>query len=214
MRWLDEQVQRLCTWLNDLLSGRHQLATLGYQLAGVDPTPQFPVDRRAPDHIVAMAHTNAAEKAVPGAAGGNQGWFTQTNTSCGYWAYCHIKGYPCVKLGVGTNSVEAGENAPNPMYGDLQRAGSDLCPNGSTTGTAWYGCCFKPGTQGSTAGVQQARLIAFLDCCQENHPTRWGIPCVNWWGAKNWCFFNNEERTYYCTVVVDMGDDSSLGCNQ
>src|SRR5262249_37406502 len=138
----------------------------------------------------------------------NQGWFRQGPDSCGYWAYCHLKGYPCAKLGVGDNAVE-GE--PNPWYQDLNNAGRSLCPTGSSSGIAWFGCCFKPGTQGPQEGTERSKMIAFLDCCQENHPTRWGIPCVNWWGAKNWCFFNNQERTYYCTVVVDIGNDEA--CN-
>jgi hypothetical protein len=232
MRWLDGEVERLCNWLNDVVSGRRPLARLGSRLAGVWGGAPLPVDRRKGPEILQM-HTNQYEKG--GAANAKAGTYPWEG-GCGFWAYCHMSGEPCVWCG-GKNALSSG----HPYANDLSKAGKDLCPSfhwwgksdigssysHSSMGVAWYGCCNDPYGKG--------KLIAFLDCCGSHaQPCSWGYTCKNWPGAKNWCTgavtgyrqgphgeqvpvyyttgwepFTDEH--YYCTVVIDINSDGS--CN-
>ena len=195
-RWLDRTVRRLCDWLNSVVSGRHLLAGLGHRLAGIDGMTRLPVDRRVPSNVLHM-HVNAQAPDVVGQAGL---LLPNKPNSCGFWAYCYTKGWPCALLGVGKNAVGADAD---PKYTDLTLSGRDLCPILSTPGMAWYGCCQDP------SGA--AKMIAFQDCCKADVGWRLHIPCLNWMGAKNWCWDGQKEvLNYYCTVAVEqVGQDRS-----
>jgi hypothetical protein len=125
-----------------------------------------------------------------------------------YWAYCHMKGQPCVWCN-GRNAVYHNHGEEN-----LKELGGELCPKGKDAGNAWFGCCDGP---------RGHRLIAFMDCCGEG----FCVPNVNkvvnnWPQAKNWCFSDKDRppgppaagtlgghignKSYYCTVVVDVGE--------
>lgn len=230
-RWLDKMVQRLCEGLNDFFPGQHILANAGYGMAGLPRMLILPVDRRLPSNILHMAHGNAGDMANKAHVGGG----SNTESTCEFWAYCHMSGQPCVWCG-GRNSVAVFDS----RYSELGAAARALCPSGKTGGNAWWGCCRNP------AGT--AKLIAFLDCCGSGFCKNLGLSrCRNWPDAKDWCTFNIPaitmrvpagpmegrgagfptkevtlpaqvnattwfgDKSYYCTVVVDAGGDAT--CN-
>jgi hypothetical protein len=203
---LDRWTESLCAWLNSVLPGGHGLALAGERLAGIPGGVLLPVDRRLGlGTKLYMANTGDSmmEKAKPSAlptTSGNSNEYT-----CGFWAYCHISGQPCFRcqpapLAGSINSLLPGRNK------DL----ASLCATmGKTGGTFWFGCCRNP------AG--EPKLIGFGDCCSKgsNAPqdcakgTAW---CENWPDAKNWCFSSSSQNanfTYYCTIVIDTGGDST-----
>jgi hypothetical protein len=219
-RWADEMVERLCHWLNAVVSSKRRLALLGNGMAGVNGGTPLPVDRRHGPMVVQTNWDNRYENATPYQAlppvhgkspsGNDEG-------ECGFWAYCHLKGDLCVHCG-GKNAL-----TPGAYGGNFTWAGKALCPEGKYGGQAWFGCCLDPTGKG--------RLIAFLDCCGHNL-----IPCghlfwddcENWPEAKSWCvegppqtetydgkdhayYPASQKNPYYCTVVLDMNGDKS--CN-
>jgi hypothetical protein len=227
MRWLDFMVERLCNWLNDVVSGRRPLARLGSRLAGVWGGTPLPVDRRIGAEIIKM-HTNQYEKA--GAANAKSGGYI-LGGNCGFWAYCHMSGQPCIWCD-GKNALGSTSNR---YASDLSKAGKDLCPSftgwGKSHGAAaWFGCCKDMTGKG--------KLIAFMDCCGSKllpcSIRHWR--CKNWPEAKDWCigpitgyrqgphgeqvpvYYTTSkylerftDENYYCTVVIDMNSDAS--CN-
>jgi hypothetical protein len=202
--WLDGMVRRLCRWLNDVMPRGHPVALTGRRLAGLGNGFFLPLDRRlAPNVLMTWdngnekVHKSAAAKLVKGKAPAHE-------SDPHFWAYCHMKGQPCVWC-KGKNDLVPNNDPP-----DLSALGATLCPAGKTVGNAWYGCCDGPN------GI---RTIAFLDCCGHG----WCVPnpfkkVTNWKEAKNWCFNQDNkpkagtfgghigEGSYYCTVVVDNGE--------
>ncbi len=192
---------------------------LGNGLAGQYGGIPLPVDRRIGPEILRYNWDNRQDNANPGHA---KSGTVPIPGNCGFWAYCHMKGEPCVWCG-GKNGLSPG----NPYAGDFSKAGEDLCPSfqgfgHSHAGTAWFGCCKDP------SGV--AKMIAFLDCCGSHmqkcngHWLREGEECKNWPEAKSWCITGlptgylgwssrpvYETEHYYCTVAIDMQQDQS--CN-
>jgi hypothetical protein len=215
MRWLDGVVERLCDWLNASVSGRGRLAVLGNGLAGVYGGTPLPVDRRKGPEILQM-HTNSHEQASPAHLRTGVSPF---ESNCGFWAYCHMSGQPCVWCG--------GSNDLTGKGSSFSTSGTNLCPSfsgwgKSHGGSAWYGCCMDP--------YGRARLIAFLDCCGSHAvPCKVFGKCKNWPEAKNWCIgpitgFNRggmpvyhttswfepfTDTNYYCTVVIDANNDAA-----
>src|SRR5262245_8448541 len=126
MRWLDDVVERLCNWLNDAVPGRHRLALVGNGLAGVYGGAPLPLDRRRGPEILQM-HANQYDMADRSHAKGEYSGlrpgtninvkYTITNHNCGYWAYCHMSGEPCVRCG-GNNALLPG----NQYRLDLKKA--------------------------------------------------------------------------------------------
>jgi hypothetical protein len=211
-QWLDQTVERLCTWLNAVLPGDHQLVAAGYGLAGLQKGFVLPVDRRLGPSALHMSYTgeNKLLKGYKTAA-----WRPATSapeTDCHFWAYCHISGVPCAKC------------KPVGVPGSINflRPDSNLdgfCSRlGKMNGTCWFGCCRNP------AG--QPRFIAFFDCCSLGYPAPQNCggaydaaKCENWPDAKDWCFetqvakddqtmygTTHKKATYYCTVVIDRGE--------
>ena len=219
VRWLDGLVERLCNWLNDRVSGKRRLALLGDGLAGVQSGIPLPVDRRIDPGILEMHH-NRNEMATKGHLISGS---SSVETSCGFWAYCHLTGDLCVWCG-GDNALMPG----NPHANDFVKAGEDLCPTfagwgKSHGGSAWFGCCAYPSGE-KTVG----KMIAFLDCCGDHSWMApcggfWKSECKNWPQAKSWCTtvpstFSStpgppqyQTEQYYCTVVIDVQQNQS--CN-
>jgi hypothetical protein len=189
MRWIDQKVHDLCEWLHDTLSGRHGLSTVGYELAGLGGLIPLPTDRRTRPDVLMMSASESPQRNRNSPK--DTGVYTP-DTSCKFWAYCHMNGTPCIHCG-GRNSI-----APNIDY-EL----THLCPPGKTVGVAWFGCC--------TDSSGYARDIGFWDCCGSGYcsldPKK---VCANWPAAKSWCNVTGKsDRTgpmsYYCTVVMDNG---------
>jgi hypothetical protein len=210
-RRLDRIVETLCRWLNDFFPGNHGLAVVGDGLAGLERWLVLPVDRRVPDNIslvndVEHMSGKAAKATARGGTGGPETvkWYQPNIVSCSFWAYCYMKGQPCVWCG--------GKNELSGHYsGDF----TPLCPTGKNALQFWYGCCKDP-----SGGFH---LIAFVDCCGtgfcKDDP---GQVCRNWREAKGWCVRQSGAGpngyapqpargpdSYYCTVVVDQGDCGS-----
>jgi hypothetical protein len=199
--WIDGLVERLCNWLNDSISGRRRLALLGNGMAGVDGGATLPVDRRLGADYFPLGQNSRAMQDPAHAKRGGLGT-ERDEDSCGFWAYCHMRGRPCVWCD-GKNALARDNPYPNRFFS----AGRDLCPTffmgGKSKGSsAWYGCCKNP------LGV--AHLIAFLDCCGDHHTycgagffRPFSHKCINWPAAKDWC----DTVDYYCTVAIDMNQD-------
>jgi len=189
---IDDALERFCVWLNDFFPGDRRLAFVGHAIAGVGSPRPLPIDRRLAPSVLLMAHTNGGDMAYGARAKGGTG----NQTSCGFWAYCHMSGQPCVWC--------AGKNSVDGRATDQEAVGRTACPAGKIPGAAWYGCCRDP------AG--RLKLIAFLDCC--GHGFCAGLSrCNNWPEAKNWCFFDGQSshigaRGYYCTISIWVGDCS------
>ena len=211
IRRYDEILQRFCQWLDDFFPGNRGLAIVGSSLAGLQTTLTLPADRRfIPDtlHLAGQRAWDAGRRAPSFLS-----VRTRPNTSCDFWAYCHMSGRPCVWCG-GANSLGSSRKNITRTSGVATGApgqARDLCPTGSYGGTMWFGCCTDPSTS-------RVRQIAFLDCCKsaqiwpqnlcggllghENNPRG----CRNWPQAKNWCWGNYTH--YYCTVAFTVGDDT------
>jgi hypothetical protein len=223
-RWFDRLIERWCEALNDLLPGHRFLAAVGYEMAGLRGMFMLPVDRRMEPGVMKMASEHPLlrhERAGPNQRDGGgiadssggprldparqDGHIIGRGTSaserdCGFWAYCHMSGQPCVWCGGRNNVVEGATVLP-----------AQLCPQGKNLFLAWYGCCRNP--QG------QIKLIGFWDCCGEG--TCWGVYgvsysagpwCKKYAQSKNWCSStgvpdsNRGPFSYYCTVAINHGD--------
>jgi len=211
-QWLDRVVQRLCEWLDDFIPGNHGLAVLSDSIAGVGTGVLLPVDRRAPqseyNSYIHSPEYEIGKQVTSKARGDGQ---ARQDSDCGFWAYCYMKGQPCVWCG-GQNSADVSAGLQTV---DLSGAGSwisnQLCPSGKNALGAWYGCCTHPN------GAMY--LVAFVDCCGTGmcRDNPWNR-CANWPQAKNWCVVGPTRQTsytgpnsYFCTVAVYAGpcvDDS------
>src|SRR5262245_56207209 len=96
VRRLDRWTESLCAWLNARFPGGHGLALAGERLAGLPGGVLLPIDRRlglGPELYMANTGESMMEKAKPGAIkGGNS-----NESTCGFWAYCHLSGQPCYR---------------------------------------------------------------------------------------------------------------------
>jgi len=195
--WVERITRKICEWFDDLFPGGHAVATVGYSLAGLRASMPLPVDRkwRPPTSIFSVG--NIAENANKAHVKTGK---AAPESSCDFWAYCHISGNPCVWCG-GKNSLFP----VNVKHNDFSVAGKALCPSGTTNGIAWFGCCRNPNTK-------VAKMIAFMDCCglDENDCGPGKDECHNWRAAKDWCEFGGNKTGYYCTVVIDFNNDK--GC--
>lgn len=193
-RKLDGMIQRFCEWLNDFFPGQHGLAATGNHLAGLERMVLLPVDRRLGPSTLYMAHNvDFRDGVLSGKPPSNT-----DEKNCGFWAYCHISGKPCVRCG-GVNFVHM--RIPPWASSNRDKLALHWCPSGTIGGAAWYGCCKNP------AGV--GKFIAFFDCCGGTITCAPGTPsCHNWPQAKNWCFRTRTGTTrYVCTIVYDLGND-------
>jgi hypothetical protein len=189
--WIDRLIERLCEWLDDMLPGHGRLAFVGTALVGGPGLLTLPVDRQFGANALLMSFERDAGFTGVGDTPGNN-----LDRNCGFWAYCHISGQPCVRCG-GKNWVLSG--APPVMQRDSKRIAKFWCPKGKEGGTSWYGCCRNP------KGVP--KMIAFFDCCGKGNcsPAQW---CHKWPDAKNWCYGSSSSTSeYYCTIVYDMDQD-------
>jgi len=187
-RWLDRYAKRLCEWLHNFFPGDQALAVVGAGIAGIPLEFPLPVDRTVSANKYTWQNGNAMANAIGAHRNIKKGVDERKHD---FWAYCHLKGEPCVWCG-GQNNLK-----PPPPDG-AELGGEGLCPAGKTAGTAWFGCCFDP------KGV--AKKIAFLDCCGKHTlPCSITIPIRAWPDAKDWCNAPvlNIKLPYYCTVVVD-----------
>jgi hypothetical protein len=221
MRWLDGVVEGLCNWLNDVVSGRRPLARLGYRLAGRHGGTPLPVDRRIGAEVLQM-HQNQFTKANSASAKGG-GYILQGN--CGFWAYCHMSGQPCVWCG-GSNALGSTSNR---YAGHFSKAGEDLCPSFHGWGKSDIGSsypnprasrseAYRPDSQGDLerlakgaaggGGVAwfgcckdpygKGKLIAFLDCCGSHvRPCSVNVFKEGPIRCKNW-----PEAKNWCTGEV------------
>jgi hypothetical protein len=183
--WLDQIVQRFCAWLNDHFPGGHGLAVVGNGLAGLGGPAALPVDRRQGPQVVHMSEAARVDSSGQYILGEGH---SHPEDDCGFYAYCHMLGYPCVWCG-GRNNM-----GPPDTYGDT----SNRCPSGTTIGSAWFGCCWF--------GIpSQPRVFGFYDCCKPSASSlgRCGNRphCPNWPGAKNWCAGHGR---YHCTVAIAL----------
>lgn len=186
-QWLDDLAQRFGEWLDNIFPGHHGLAVVGDRLAGLAGFPLLPVDRRiSPNKLMAYDTTFDYSSRPQG---------NNNDRTCGFWAYCHISGQPCVRCG-GRNFLP--KNAS--FDPDFVKLGKQLCPSTKRSAGAWYGCCVDPDGD--------LRYIGFMDCCGGPQTCAasqdW---CEAWPEAKNWCMSSiqpNGDWTYYCTVVIDF----------
>jgi hypothetical protein len=200
-RWkerFDRLIRQICKWLDDFFPGDHGLAVLSDNIAGVRGWVLLPVDRRTPDHVF-LDHSNGGENQFVSKAKGSS---STKAGDCNFWAYCYLKGQPCIWCG-GNNSVDKPQPIETTPTSWITRV---LCPKGKNALNAWYGCCTDP------AGT--LHLIAFVDCCGtgECSANPFNV-CKNWPQAKNWCTVGPDQQTfrtgpnsYYCTVAVNAGD--------
>jgi hypothetical protein len=76
--------------------------------------------------------------------------------------------------------------------------GTGGCPSGTTTGSAWYSCCYDP-------SISYGRLISYYDCCGSSLPSccsNSGCECYNGSPAI-WC---GSAGSLCCTrVVINWG---------
>ncbi len=190
---VDRSAQRFCGWLADFFPGHHGIALAGAAIAGMPNLAPMPVDRRLGLDIRMSNRDEDRTRRENGkyVVGGSPGGAVLPQDNCGFWAYCHMSGYPCVRCG-GRNYLPPGD----PW-------GSHRCPSGKILGQFWSGCCRDE------SGNE--RLIAFIDCCGKGFCT--GQRCRNWHGAKNWCFFPRTgtdwfgPRSYFCTIVAQLQDN-------
>jgi len=190
---IDDALERFCVWLNDVFPGDRRLALVGHALTGAGRPRPLPIDRRLRPSVLLM-HDNPAEMAYGARAkSGTQ----PAENQCGFWAYCYIKGQPCVWC--------SGRNAIQGVAADQEKVARASCPPGTIPGAAWYGCCRDP------AG--RLKLIAFMDCCGHGVCSYISGECKKWLEAKNWCYFDGQAshfgpRGYYCTISIWVGECS------
>jgi hypothetical protein len=207
-KWFDRLIEQWCEALNNTFSGQRFLATVGYGMAGLKGMDMLPLDRRLGSNVIKMAGQNPwfrregfrgggkLEKETSGKEKFIVGFGTSpTEQNCGFWAYCHMSGQPCVWCGGSNNLSETKWQDPQ-----------SLCPQGTNAKLQWFGCCRNP--QG------KIRMIGFLDCCGHGWCSiaPWN-KCSNFDAAKWWCaehgqhpsFPDHGEDSYYCTVAVDQG---------
>ncbi len=153
------------------------MAKVGNTIAGHEPMIPLPSDRRNHDNFTAMA----------GAMAPSVGSGGSDPQKCGFWAYCHMNGQPCVWCGTSRNALTRGDKLKVPSF----------CPAGKSLGAAWFGCCRDP------SGT--VRFIGFYDCCGRGFCSYTRGTCTQWPQAKNWCPGGRwGANSYYCTVAVDM----------
>jgi hypothetical protein len=208
-QWLDGLARRLCEWLNDAVPGHHALAVAGNGLAGLSGAVLLPVDRRVGPEVMPMAgatHFDATGKYHVVGTG------VAKEDRCGFWAYCHMNGFPCVWKG-GLNYLPDAHGRVHPRAANVDPDNLDaiqgmvtrhLCPRGKRAGFFWTGCCENPADG-------RVRLIGFYDCCGSGAGGTVFERCKNWPGAKHWCDSSGTSpllgpNSYYCTVAVDMGE--------
>lgn len=188
VKWFDSIAQRVCESLDNFFSGLHAIATVGNSLAGLERISILPVDRRLGDNLLLMADQSRRERKERGKYKIGTG-HSHPEDECGFWAYCHMLGYPCVRCG-GSNSLRS------------QDQGAVKCPGPAGTikqGSYWAGCCKDGG---------KVKYIGWYDCCVVGSSRPSGgcgtKPfCRGWPNAKNWC---SGVGTYYCTVAVHFAD--------
>ncbi len=162
-------------WARSLARGtsrRGALGRLGAWLVGVAGLPLLPVARE-----LASAGQVPDDARIEGDAG--------DPTSCSYWRYCAIDGFPCACCG-GTQSA---------------------CPPGTEMSlVTWIGTCRNPGDG-------KDYVISYNDCCGSTLCMRCQCrrtedekpPYVLW---KNndllWCF-GTKSRAVHCTVAAVIG---------
>jgi hypothetical protein len=191
---LEDALERLCVWVNDFFPGDRRLALVGHTLAGLRTTIPLPIDRRLGPPVMLMAHNNGGEMATVAKA---KGGLAHPEDDCGFWAYCHMNGQPCIWC--------SGKNAILTQSADQEVSGRASCPSGKIVGSAWYGCCKDPSGK--------IKMIGFLDCCGPGVCSYLKGRCRNWPDAKNWCFFDGQSsrtgaRGYYCTAAIWIGECS------
>lgn len=170
MKFLDKYFERSSRRMANTTSRRHFLAKLGsWTVTGTALPVLLPIDR--------TSKALAADMPAAGDPG--------DPTSCDYWRYCSIDGFPCSCCGGTTTSCPPGTEASQ---------------------VTWIGVCHNPAD-----GVDY--IIAYNDCCGKHSCGRCACtrndseqpmyrPFNN--NDINWCL-GTQSNAYNCTLSVVRG---------